>query len=472
MTSLGDGWYQCWLVIDVDSTTGQVKLNVAEADTDVTFDGLSQESILLYQPQLERAKPNQTAPGTYTATTTAAVTNYSPSTYIATTTVAVSSLSGANDGLVDWESRTNICVRSEEFDNASWVSIGGLVVNANLTIAPDGSLTADQFIDPDTASTGSIYRRQAFTVSTSTRYTFSIFAKADQLSWLHLFTSTFTTPADGSGRYFDLASCALGTDTGGMDDAGIEDYGNGWCRCWISFTTDAADTIGFVNILVADADNDTTVDFDGTSSIFVWGAQMEVGSEPSPYIRTTTGTVTANADALAETTLTWFDGSKGTLFIETDTPYGDSVDDFGLLSINDGTASNEYTLRVGNDDGAFNIVGGANAGSIAFVTNDYRTAGIHRLVGAYAQDDMVLYLDGTAGTPDTLVDVPLAGLTQLQVGIRPSTPQINGLIREIRYYDERLADSVVQDMSNGNFPAEGHSGIGLGFGKMGAQGAQ
>jgi hypothetical protein len=182
--------------------------------------------------------------------------------------------------------------------------------------------------------------------------------------------------------------------------------------------------------------------------------------------------VTANADALAETTLTWFDGSKGTLFIETDTPYGDSVDDFGLLSINDGTASNEYTLRVGNDDGAFNIVGGANAGSIAFVTNDYRTAGIHRLVGAYAQDDMVLYLDGTAGTPDTLVDVPLAGLTQLQVGIRPSTPQINGLIREIRYYDERLADSVVQDMSNGNFPAEGHSGIGLGFGKMGAQGAQ
>jgi hypothetical protein len=61
----------------------------------------------------------------------------------------------------------------------------------------------------------------------------------------------------------------------------------------------------------------------------------------------------------------------------------------------------------------------------------------------------------------------------MEVGRRfNETAYLNGLIREIRYYNEQFDASTVEAMSNGNFPAEGHSGIGLGFGKMGAQGAQ
>jgi hypothetical protein len=50
--------------------------------------------------------------------------------------------------------------------------------------------------------------------------------------------------------------------------------------------------------------------------------------------------------------------------------------------------------------------------------------------------------------------------------------QVNGHIAEIRYYNERLDNETLENMSNGIFPVSGHSGIGLGFGKMGAQGAQ
>jgi hypothetical protein len=42
----------------------------------------------------------------------------------------------------------------------------------------------------------------------------------------------------------------------------------------------------------------------------------------------------------------------------------------------------------------------------------------------------------------------------------------------MRYWDERFPNDILDLISQGIFPASGHSGIGLGFGKMGAQGAQ
>jgi hypothetical protein len=97
----------------------------------------------------------------------------------------------------------------------------------------------------------------------------------------------------------------------------------------------------------------------------------------------------------------------------------------------------------------------------------------HKIATAIRSDGMSTYVDGSL-LDSRAVDFTAAcgsGLVD-RLAINSLATTVNGLIREIRYYDEGFQDSVVQDMSNGNFPAEGHSGIGLGFGKMGAQGAQ
>jgi hypothetical protein len=170
----------------------------------------------------------------------------------------------------------------------------------NQTTAPDGSTTADKLIDDAATGTGTVQVFQSVTVGTSTAYALSVYAKQDQLSWLNLRITNFTTPGTTNG-WFDLANGVKGTIEAGYDDSGIEDAGNGWYRCWVTFTTDATDTTGNLRIQCVDADQSTTAALDGTSSIFVWGAMFEAGSKPSPYIRTTTGTVTANADNVTGT---------------------------------------------------------------------------------------------------------------------------------------------------------------------------
>jgi len=196
------------------------------------------------------------------------------------------------------EARTNLITHSEDFTDASWSKTNTAtlaldatgpfgVANSAVTLVDDGTSTSDTAVRISSS---------AFTVTTSTAYTFSMFCKADQLDWVFIRTNSFTSPAD-KGAYFDLATGVLGTEEAGVTGL-IEDYGSGWYRCSITFTTDVADTSGNIRVFLADADNDTTVALDGTSSILIYGAQFEAGSTPSSYIPTDGSTVTRAADVM------------------------------------------------------------------------------------------------------------------------------------------------------------------------------
>jgi hypothetical protein len=90
----------------------------------------------------------------------------------------------------------------------------------------------------------------------------------------------------------------------------------------------------------------------------------------------------------------------------------------------------------------------------------------------FKENDFQGYFDGVAATPDTSGSMP-SGIDNFNVGsLTNESLHWNGHIAEIRYYNERLDNETLENMSNGIFPVSGHSGIGLGFGKVGAQGAQ
>ena len=181
--------------------------------------------------------------------------------------------------------RENVCLQSEDF-STTWTQVNASAT-FNQTVAPDGNDTADKLIDSGATGTGNVQFRQTISVADKTTYTFSIFAKADQLSWMYC---TFIVAGSNPSGYFDLSTGAVGT-TGNVSSSGIEAYGNGWYRCWFTFTTTTESGSIGCRIYTADADADITCDLDGTSSIFVWGAQLERASSPSPYIPTTTAAV-------------------------------------------------------------------------------------------------------------------------------------------------------------------------------------
>ena len=199
------------------------------------------------------------------------------------------------------EARTNLIEYSEDFTDASWTKTNTATLAVDAT-GPDGETSAVTLVDSGAGGTGDVHVSQVYSLSTSTTYTVSMFMKADQLSVGSIRFAGFTTPAD-SRASFNLSDGTVTVSAG--DQTTIEDFGNGWYRCAITFTTDAADITG--TIRYAAGDEFSTVDLDGTSSILIYGAQLEAGSTPSSYIPTSGATATRAAETLTipYENLTW-----------------------------------------------------------------------------------------------------------------------------------------------------------------------
>ncbi|MHC4362434.1 MAG: hypothetical protein ACYSTZ_06370, partial [Planctomycetota bacterium] len=78
--------------------------------------------------------------------------------------------------------------------------------------------------------------------------------------------------------------------------------------------------------------------------------------------------------------------------------------------------------------------------------------------------DSVFYLDGVQEEISALAPTALpliAAVPEFSVGSRAINDDRhwNGLIKEIRHYDERLSNETLLDMSNGIFPGGGGGGI-------------
>jgi hypothetical protein len=178
----------------------------------------------------------------------------------------------------------NLCLQSQTFDNATWTAQRA-TVTANATAAPDGTLTADKLIEDATAS--NTHRITQTPTTAASAYTWSVYAKADTRSWLYLRVDRIgpTTPI----AWFNVSNGTVGTVQTGFT-ASIQSVGNGWYRC--TATVDVA-LAGANNIMIglATADNVSSYTGDGTSGIFIWGAQLEAvtyQTTPSTYYPTTT----------------------------------------------------------------------------------------------------------------------------------------------------------------------------------------
>jgi hypothetical protein len=205
-----------------------------------------------------------------------------------------------------------------------------------------------------------------------------------------------------------------------------------------------------VGLFVASSISSATVDLDGTSSMFVWGAQVEASPIATSYIPTTTASVTRNKDDISLTGASDLIGqSEGTLYVEVDWRSATGTSQF-LLSASDATTNNWIVIDIAAN--TLRMYARADATTETLESQSIAGyAGIQKIAFAYKTDDFELYRNGSSIASDTSGSLAALGtLTTVDIGQRPSTQtlQANMWIRAVALYKTRLTNDQLADLTS------------------------
>mgnify|MGYP000202138223 CR=1 FL=1 len=168
--------------------------------------------------------------------------------------------------------RRNLLTYTEDFSNAVWEK-NSVTVTANSTTAPDGALTADT-LSPASAGSSRILRYTT-NQSVSTPYVYTVRVKKGAANWVLLVNNGIP-----GGAWFNVDTGTVGTVQSGVT-AEIAEDANGFFACVIKGNTASSIPYNFVDVYVVDADNSTAVSAE--ANIYIWGAQLELGTTVTPY---------------------------------------------------------------------------------------------------------------------------------------------------------------------------------------------
>jgi len=176
-------------------------------------------------------------------------------------------------GLIE-KGRTNLLLQSNTFDT-TWGATGGTMVGGQAD--KDGGNDAWVFTANATGQS-----RFNQTISVSGVNTISMYAKAGTANFLCLYIIGSGDPR----AFFNLSTGAVGS-TGSNIDANIEDVGNGWYRCSLTFDRTSSTLWCFV------ANTDGNFNSAIGDSIYIQDAQLEKGLVATSVIETTTAAASA-----------------------------------------------------------------------------------------------------------------------------------------------------------------------------------
>jgi hypothetical protein len=361
-------------------------------------------------------------------------------------------ITGLSEGLLVEPQRTNLLLRSEEFDDAAWTKTS-LTATANSAAAPDGTTTADTLAA--TGAGGNV--AQAATITAGRGIALSVFAKAGASSWLRLALTDGTNLVEA---WFNLSAGTVGSNTAGggtniFSQKTIEAMGNGWHRCALETTT-VTSTAFTASIAPAAADSTAPASADG---ILAWGAQLEAEStltNATSYIPTTSATVTRNADNLIlPVTTAQVPLDRGTMVFEwtqrsiPPVTGGTAIVFGGIGNTFDNTI---YLSRTGAASLGVAYRAGGVAGSLPGAVCPFTPGATYRAGIAWQSGRLALCVDGGAVATGVVNINPLGSVARIVVGFSPfgatSATQCSNVIhRAFIYAPVTVSDATLQQLT-------------------------
>ena len=327
---------------------------------------------------------------------------------------------------------TNKVTVSEDFSNSVWVKSNSTVSLSSIS-TPNGDLNSYKLVESDTNSSHHI----TFNNSSTSDMSFSVFAKSAERTFVQL-------QAAGVGStdcVFDLSNGTILIEEANAT-ANIKDYGNGWDRGSVSYSAS-----GTNNSVIKLYNGGDSYQGDGSSGLYIWGAQLEELSYPTSYIATTGSTVTRAAETCNSAgNSTVFNDSEGVLFMNISAFINGGGGD-RTISISDGSQSNSIQLLLHNTASRINFRV-RDGGSLEVNISDLETNQTLDLKVAckYKSGDYSLFVNGTKKATTSSGNLP-TGLNQLAFDDGASN-DFYGKVKNIQVYNTALTDAELIELTS------------------------
>ena len=368
---------------------------------------------------------------------TRASTGYAQTSAGALTAFASGELRRTDKGVLIEGARTNLCLQSQTFDNAAWTKDNGATV-ADQTVAPDGTTTADTFV-PTAISAQHRFIASNVTVTSAATYAMSYYVKPNG------YTKVAIREGVGTGAYaaFSLSGAGSVLDAG-TGTGSVEALANGWYR--ITLVSAASGTTFRGDLWVLDPSYTSGIvtgswTANGTSGIYAWGAQLELGAFPSSYIPTTTASATRATDVLT-VPVSGIDYPLS-LFAEFERAVATAGNEW-LLQIDDGSANNRAAIRVNGTPTASSITVATTQQSGETVAGSLALSTTYKEALRVTTNDIKLARGGTLSSGDTAATNPATPTTirfgkDTGTGVEPF-----GYLRRAAIWTRALSDAELQ----------------------------
>lgn len=342
-------------------------------------------------------------------------------------------------GLLVEDARTNLILESQTLATAPWTTFRASVT-ADATAAPDGTTTADKLVE-DTTATNTHTCAQTVTLTASVQ-TFSIYAKAAERSQFLLFVPS-TAFADATNRsvYFTLTGAgSTSTPSGSGATASIEALAGGWYRCILNVPATLAIGALIQYGLAVGGSNSYTGD--GTSGLFLWGAQIEAAMGASSYITTTTVTATRAGDnPTISSPGVDYPLSMGYEFVRALDP----VLQTPTLRLDNNTDADRAYLQITNTSAPrIIVVAGSVVQTDTSIAASLALGPVYKHTGVFATNRVQHAINGVLGTEDTVATMPVTPTFFRFGGTIFLTGQPFVYIRRAAIFNTALADAALQ----------------------------
>ena len=339
---------------------------------------------------------------------------------------------------------TNLITYPLSFGNSYWIKGRATVTSGQAAPSVDNPTSAFKLVQDTSTGVHEVYNG-SINVTSGTTYTSSIIVKGDNRNLQVVMASGFTS----NFCNFDLTTGVVGSNNGILNSK-IEEISNNYYRCSVTAIANANSVFYNELILIDSATSPRYSSYtgDGTSGVYIFGAQLEVGSKATSLMLPITegSTVTRVKDVVNNAgDVNTFNSEEGVLFWEGIGLGGIT----SQMSISQGNSTSNRIYLSYDSNGRI-LTSHVSSGVDSFVfTFSVSQLTNNKIAVAWSSSQITLYINGVVIGTDTIVTpFPINTLSDMKFNNGTGNSDFFGKTKQLKVFKTALSDAELTALTS------------------------